>query len=406
MTNAIQSRGIATEWVFPDEGAYRARVADIQQRLRAESIDVLVASGADTRRYLGGVDGLVSTRAIWIVVPANGEPGFISPRLETEEIEAQSWIPVTADWLEWEDGLGTPRSHLDALKNGLRMLLPAAPKRIGVDGYQSSATSIDALRACYGAESIVDVTPLLLEAKLHRDAGVIGVVRRCAEIAVHQYHAVRDALKAGMAEWELMLVSRNAGTARAAAWWGDNENYSPWNLGAHVMSSGAHRGSRGHSTAGTRIINEGDLVEVCLCGMPFFGHSVGFDRPFIAGGGSPNPEVRRVINIAEEAQAAALAAVRPGNTAGDVHAAAFKVVKKHGLIGALRHRTGRGLGSAEMEYPELKEGDPTVLTPGMLLAIEPGLYVKDVAGVRFGDTVLITETGYEALTPIEEGHDL
>ena len=406
MNNSVRLRGIATEWVFPDESIYRARVADIQRRLRAQGIDVLVASGADTRRYLAGVDGLVSTRAIWIVVPAEGEPGFISPRLETEEIQAQSWIPVTADWLEWEDGLGTPRSHLDALRIGLAKLVPSTPSRIGVDGYQSSAASIDALRGFYGAETVVDATALLMEAKLHRDTGVIDVVRRCADIAVHQYHAIRDALKPGMTEWELMLVSRDTGVARAAEWWGENENYSPYNLGAHVMSSGAAHGSRAHGTAGTRVINEGDLVEVCLCGMPFFGHSVGFDRPFIAGGGAPSPEVRRIIDIAEETQAAALAAVRPGNTAGDVHAAAFAVVEKYGLVGALRHRTGRGLGSAEMEYPELKEGDPTVLEPGMILAIEPGIYVKDVAGVRFGDTVLVTDNGYEAFTPIGEGHDL
>lgn len=395
-----------SDWVFPDESIYRGRVADVQRRLQADGVDVLVASGADTRRWLGGVDGLVSTRPIWLVVPAEGEPGFVSPRLETEEIQAQSWIPVRSEWLEWDDGIGTPHNHLEALRNGLSELLPSVPERIGIDGYQSTSAAVEALREHYGSEALVDVTQLLMEAKLIRDAGVIDVVRRCADIAVHQYEAVRSALKPGMAEWELGVVSRDTAVARAAHWWNGNENYSPLIPGVHVMSSGAAHGSRAHGTASGRIINDGDLVEVCFCGMPFFGHSVGFDRPLIAGGGSPSPEVRRIIDIAEETQAAALAAVRPGNTAGDVHAAAFEVVQRHNLVGALRHRTGRGLGAAEMEYPELKADDSTPLQPGMVFAIEPGIYVKNVAGVRFGDTVLVTETGYEAFTPIEEGHDL
>lgn len=395
-----------SEWAFPDESVYRARVDGVQRRLQAERVDVLVASGADTRRWLGGVDGLVSTRPIWLVIPAHGEPGFVSPRLETEEIQAQSWIPVRSEWLEWEDGNGTPRTHLEALRNGLSMVLPSEPKRIGIDGYQSTSAAVEALRQQYGPEALIDVTSLLMDARLIRDAGVIDVVRRCADIAVHQYKAVRAALKPGMTEWELGVVSRNTAVAHAAKWWNGNENYSPLIPGVHVMASGAAHGSRAHGVAAGRVIQEGDLVEVCFCGMPFFGHSVGFDRPLIAGGGKPSPEVRRIIDIAEETQAAALAAVRPGNTAGDVHAAAFEVVERNDLVGALRHRTGRGLGCAEMEYPELKADDPTPLQPGMVFAIEPGIYVKDVAGVRFGDTVLVTETGYEAFTPIDIGHDL
>ena len=395
-----------SDWVFPGEAMYRLRVADVQRRLRADDIDVMVASGADTRRWLGGVDGLVSTRPIWLMIPAEGKPGFVSPRLETEEIQAQSWIPVTSEWLEWDDGNGTPHNHLDALRNGLSEIMASAPKRIGIDGYQSTSAAVESLRGFYGSDALVDVTDVLMDAKLIRDSGVIDVVRRCADIAVHQYEAVRAALKPGMAEWELGVISRDTAVARAAHWWNGNENYSPLIPGVHVMSSGAAHGSRAHGTASGRIIQDGDLVEVCFCGMPFFGHSVGFDRPMIAGGGSPTAEVRKIIDIAEETQAAALAAVRPGNTAGDVHAAAFEVVQRNGLVGALRHRTGRGLGCAEMEYPELKAEDPTPLQPGMVFAIEPGIYVKDVAGVRFGDTVLVTETGYEAFTPIEAGHDL
>jgi Xaa-Pro dipeptidase len=394
------------DWTFPDESTYRTRVAAVQEALRGAGLDVLVTSGADTRRFLGGVDGLAHIRPIWLVVPAAGDPVFVSPRLETEEIQAQSWIPVTHEWMEWDDGLGTPQRHVDALFACLVDTMGGAPGRIGVDFYQSSAASVDLLREEFGAESIEDASSLLLTVRLVKDTAVIDVVRRCADIAAHQYAAVREALRPGMTEWELARVSRDAGIARGGHWWGTNEAHSPLIPGVHILSSGASRASRAHSVASGRVIEDGDIVEVCFCGIPFFGHSVGFDRPLIAGSKPITDAARDVIRTAEEAQAAALAAVRPGNTAGDVHAAAFGVIERKGWVGALRHRTGRGLGSAEVEYPELKASDPTPLRPGMIFAIEPGIYLKDVAGVRFGDTVVVTETGYEALTPITEGHDV
>ena len=72
----------------------------------------------------------------------------------------------------------------------------------------------------------------------------------------------------------------------------------------------------------------------------------------------------------------------------------------------MQHRTGRGIGLSDPEFPEIKANDPTVLEAGMLLGIEPGVYVDGVGGARFGDTILVTETGYEALTPLELGRDV
>lgn len=173
-----------------------------------------------------------------------------------------------------------------------------------------------------------------------------------------------------------------------------------------LFESGRERATRAHRLASTRVIQAGEILQVCLCGMPLFGHSVGFDRPLVADGADLPEDVRWIVRVAEEAQAAALGAIAPGKKAGEVHAAAFGVVQSHGLVGALRHRTGRGLGSSEVEFPELKLGDETVLQPGMILAVEPGIYAEGVAAARFGDTVLVTDYGYEVLTDATLGHDL
>jgi Xaa-Pro aminopeptidase len=394
------------DWSFPDETQYRRRASEVQAALRAKGIDILVTSGQDTRRYLGGVDGLASIRPIWLVLPAEGEAEFVSPRLETAEIRTMSWIPVTQEWIEWDDPAFPERTHLSALQKVLNRLSPDKSKTIGVDFYQSSASSVDTLRGGFGADRVVDASDLLVAARLIKDDGVLGVVRRAADIALHQYKAIRDGLAPGLTEWEVSRIMRTSGMDRAAYWIGDDERFTPVGFATPLIQAGRGRSAHAHGLASTTVIKDGDIVQLCLCGMPLFGHSVGFDRPVKAGDAALPDDVRRVIGVAEEAQAAALAAIEPGKTAGDVHAAAVAVVAKHDLIGALRHRTGRGLGSSEVEFPELKHGDTTVLQPGMIFAVEPGIYAEGITSARFGDTVLVTDSGYEVLTDASIGHDI
>ena len=395
-----------TDWSFPDEAQYRQRVEEVRAQLRANHIDVLVASGSDTRRYLGGIDGLASIRPIWLVVPVEGEVQIVSPRLESAEIRAQSWIPVTEEWIEWDDPAFPARTHLAGLSKVLERVAPSTSTVIGSDFYQSSAATIDILRGWFGAERVKDASDLLIASRLIKDEGVVGVVRRAGDIAVHQYKAVKEALRPGLTEWEIARIARDAGADRAAYWLGDVQAYTPIGVATPLFQSGRERAARAHGLASTRVLQGSDILQVCLCGMPLFGHSVGFDRPLFVGDSKIPDDVKRILNVAEEAQAAALAAIAPGKTAGDVHAAAFAVVEKHDLVHALRHRTGRGLGSSEVEFPELKHGDTTVLQPGMILAVEPGIYAEGITSARFGDTVLVTENGHEVLTDASIGHDL
>jgi Xaa-Pro aminopeptidase len=115
--------------------------------------------------------------------------------------------------------------------------------------------------------------------------------------------------------------------------------------------------------------------------------------------GKPGPQARKLYRAVLEAQLAALAAVRAGTKAGEVDRAARKVLKAHGFDKAFVHSTGHGLGLEIHEAPRLGKKDETVLETGMAITIEPGAYIEGVGGVRIEDTVVVTDSGCDVLTP-------
>lgn len=390
-----------TELSFPAESDYRRRIAAAQAAMATAGLDLLCLSSFDNHRFFAGLDGIASVRPVWMVMPREGEPAFVSPRIEAPEIRAQCSIPVTDEWVEWVEPQGTPMTFVAALENCVRRMAPDA-QAIGIDFDATSGGNLERVRGALGTERISDAGLLLREVRRRKDRATIDVVRRCGDIAATQFAATRDAVAPGVAEWELALVSRDAAMRRAAFWWDGNEEHSPLLQGIHVMGSGPERSSRAHAVAAGRKLRAGESVQLCYCGRPFFGHGICFDRP-VAVGGAFDAATGRIVDVAREVQEAGLAAIRPGATTGEIHDAAVAVMRRHGMDGVMLHRTGRGIGLSDPEWPEIKAGDPTVLEPGMLLGIEPGVYVQGVGGARFGDTVLVTETGFEPLTPLDLG---
>ncbi|WP_321477933.1 Xaa-Pro peptidase family protein [uncultured Paludibaculum sp.] len=115
--------------------------------------------------------------------------------------------------------------------------------------------------------------------------------------------------------------------------------------------------------------------------------------------GKPGARIRGLYEAVLEAQLQAIAAVKPGASCADVDEAARGALRKRKLDRYFTHSTGHGLGLEIHEIPRIGAKVETVLQPGMVITIEPGVYVEDFGGVRIEDTVLVTETGVEVLTP-------
>ncbi|MES1256771.1 MAG: M24 family metallopeptidase, partial [Acidobacteriota bacterium] len=115
--------------------------------------------------------------------------------------------------------------------------------------------------------------------------------------------------------------------------------------------------------------------------------------------GPAKPKYKKAYRAVLEAQLAAIDAIRPGARASAVDKAARDVLKAHGLEKEFIHSTGHGLGLEIHEPPRLGRKDPTRLEAGMVITVEPGVYIEGWGGIRIEDTVLVTATGCEILTP-------
>jgi Xaa-Pro aminopeptidase len=225
----------------------------------------------------------------------------------------------------------------------------------------------------------------------------IEVMKQAGEIAGAMMLAAHNSLKEGAQEYESALAVIDAGSRKAATFLTDkgwDSFVSPMIHNLQIVQSGK-KTSMVHGRAGVKAYEKFDPVYFCFCNMAQFKqYKLGFDRMFHIG--EVKDLDREVQQAAIDAQQAAIHAIRPSVLAEDVAAAANEVYQERGY--ETGYRTGRSIGVAYLEAPELKAGDKTVLQPGMTFAVDGGISVDGVTAGRIGDSVVVTETGFDYIT--------
>jgi len=156
-----------------------------------------------------------------------------------------------------------------------------------------------------------------------------------------------------------------------------------------------------HGKASDRIIGTDEFVKLDF-GAYYKGYCSDITRTVVLG--KPSDKHREIYAIVLEAQLEALARIRPGMTGKEADAVARDVIKRHGYGDYFGHGLGHGLGMEVHEAPRLSVTGDIVLEPGMVVTVEPGIYVPGFGGVRIEDDIVITENGNRRLT--QSGKDL
>ena len=151
-----------------------------------------------------------------------------------------------------------------------------------------------------------------------------------------------------------------------------------------------------HAHPTTHTIGDKELV---LIDMGAIVDGYASDMTRVAHIGTPPKRIRELYKAVSEAQLAAIDAVRAGVSVSKVDATARQVLKSYNLEKEFVHSTGHGLGLEIHEAPKIGRKQKTKLQAGMAITIEPGVYVNGFAGIRIEDTVLVTESGCQVITP-------
>jgi Xaa-Pro aminopeptidase len=369
----------------------RQRTAEFQSRLKDAGIDLAIMTDESSIAYLAGFWGYLSVefgRPTFLLVRPDAAAQVITPLMESEMVGAMTWVENVSTW---ED------AGANRWENVLANAIGDKPGKIGVE----LAALPPIVRNWFDDQmpevQLHDIAPLLGEMRMIKSPEEIAVMKQAGEIAGAMMHGAEGALGEGRLEYEAALAVIDAGTRKAASFLtarGWEAFISPMIHNLQIMQSGTDT-SMVHRRASVKPLHKGDPVYFCFCNMAQFKqYKLGFDRMFFIK--ELSDEAAEVQQTAIDAQQAAIAAMRPGVTAESIAQAADEVYRERGY--ATGYRTGRSIGMAYLESPELKHGDKTVLQAGMTFAVDGGISVDGRLGGRIGDSVAVTETGIEYIT--------
>lgn len=331
---------------------------------------LVITPGYDLR-YLVGSRAETFERLTALVIPASGAPTVVVPRLELAALKESAVLELGIEVRDWVDGQDPYALVLDALG--------AAPLDVAVTDAMPALHLIPLARE-FGAIPVL-ATGVLRTLRMIKDPSEIDALRK-AGAAIDRVHArVPEFLVPGRTEADVAADIEKAILA---------EGHSA--AAFIIVGSGPH-GADPHHEVSTRELQAGDIVVVDIGGPYEPGYNSDSTRTYSLG--EPSAEVAQQYSILQQAQQAAVAAVRPGVTAEQIDAAARDVLVEAGLGEYFVHRTGHGIGLSVHEEPYIVAGNDLPLVPGMAFSVEPGIYFPGQWGARIEDIVIVTADGVE-----------
>jgi Xaa-Pro aminopeptidase len=355
---------------------HRGRQQRLKESLVRNRLDVLLITHLPNIRYLCGFSGSAGA----VLLSAAKSVFFTDGRYSAQaRAEVQGARIV----------IGRKAPHTAAaqwLTANRRSLGSKGPWRAGLEGEHLTVAARSRLADILPSKFQLREAPALVEqARMVKDAEEIERIRAAVALGSSLFDQAVQAIRPGVREAEVAAEMEYA--ARRA---GAEEMSFPT-----IIASGS-RSAQPHGRASAATI-PGEGFVVCDFGVILAGYCSDMTRTVYVG--RPTAEARRFYQAVREAQQAAIETVKPGVSVGEVDQAARKLLRKQGLGKYFTHSTGHGVGLEIHEAPRLAARQGEALRPGMVITIEPGAYIPGKWGVRIEDMVLVTERGYEVLTP-------
>jgi Xaa-Pro aminopeptidase len=351
-------------------GRHAERIKRARAEAAAQGFDAVIVSPSPDLAYLTDYDPALFERPTFLVLQPEREALLLVPELErplAETSPAHDVVTIQG----WRDGVDPYAEVASALPGRGRIAITDRMWSSHLLGLQGILPEV----------SFHPASPVIGRLRARKDPDELDALRRAGSAADRTYDDICALPFRGRTEVEIasdlgrLLVEH--GHARSD----------------FTIVGGGPNAASPHHEPGIRRVEEGDAV-VLDFGGELDGYYSDTTRTVVVG--EPTAELVRIHALVQQAQAAAVEAVRPGRSAQDVDRIARSIIGDGGQGKRFIHRTGHGIGRELHEPPYIVEGNATVLEPGMTFSVEPGVYLAGRFGVRIEDIVAVTEEGVEA----------
>jgi Xaa-Pro aminopeptidase len=363
----------------------KQRVKKIQKTLQGRKLDAVLITEPHNRRYLSGYTaadhGIQETAGV-LLIPKKGKPWLLTDfrfALQAEE-EAQGF---------------TVELYKKGLYALLKKLLPTLNvRRLGFESHYFLHSSVGKLEEM--AENIkVELVPLLglvERMRVLKTEEEIKLIKKSVLLNEQIFQSVHKTLTPGMTEIDIALALEQTMRKMGA----EEPSFET------IVAFGTNA-AKPHAVPTNRVLKNGEIVLIDM-GLVLGGYCSDMTRTFVVG--KPKKKFFQRLRVVRKAQLAGTKAIRAGAICRDVDQAARKVITDAGYGDFFGHSLGHGVGLAVHEAPGLGSRNRKKLRAGMIVTIEPGIYLPEWGGIRLENMAVVREDGCEVLNEDTTGLDL
>jgi len=350
---------------------YAARRDKLRRTLRKAGIDALLVTNFTNVTYLTGFSGDDS----YLLLLAKGEVLVSDPRYTTQLEQECPGLELSIR----PPGLGMVAAVVQASKH-------ARVRKLGVEGNSMTVALRDQIASELAKTELVSTVDLVENLRIIKDKDEVAEIRRAIWYAERAFGILRASLRPERTEKEVADELENQSRLYGAK----GCSFPP------IVAVGA-RAALPHARPTDQKIGADDfvLVDWGADGGPYKS-----DLTRVLVTGKISPKLERVYRVVLSAQERAIAAIRPGISCHEVDLVARQIITTAGYGKNFGHGLGHGIGLDIHEAPRLAANQPLALEPGMVVTVEPGIYLPGWGGVRIEDDVLVTKDGCQVLTSV------
>ena len=346
-----------------------SKIEKITKQLQHEQADAAWITTPLNVFYFTGYRSEPHERLFALLITANGDQTLYCPKMEVEEVKNSPFEGKIIGYLDTENPF-----EID----------PLSFNKLLIESEHLTVKRQRELTQNFGVQHYGDIDQTIKKLRNIKNESEIENIREAAKLADKCIEIGTEFLKVGVTEREVVNHIEN-----------EIKKFGVSEMSFDTMVLFGDHAASPHGTPGERKLVKDEYV---LFDLGVIYNHYCSDMTRTVKFGTPSEEAQTIYNIVLEAETNAIEAIRAGVPLQDIDKIARDIISDAGYGDYFPHRLGHGLGLEEHEYQDVSSTNSNLLEAGMVITIEPGIYVPNVAGVRIEDDILVTENGYEILT--------